>query len=452
MLPARLAAVAVLAVLAGCDLPTDPVPTNPYDPLFDGARIATSPEGVTITGSTPTAVSIAWTDRSSFETGVQVQRALGVGSFSTIATLSPDATSYTDTGLNPTGPDGTADRRYRVIALGDGGRPSVPSDTLTIRFPVDVVGYTVPGLTGQGGFSDDGGTLFATGLSTLFVSNTVTGDALATLTAVRGLLSRLGGARVLITESTTGPDAAVRIYDRQTQQSRRTLFASGPNGCISVAPLTIRASADLQTFVGLCATSSPDRFLLAVWGPDGGQPVRAVVLPGTRALALDLALDGTHAVVSSASTVSANREVTGIDVVSGTVLWTARDVAPADLPLLFSPDSRSVLDASTQAVRIRDAATGTVQAERREITSRPAILSFSPDGQQVAIVYSGTLTTVVSRTSDLSIAIRLDRTRTGAFQLLNGGRAIGFRGSETSNTDSEVVRWDFARSWVAVQP
>ncbi|HEX8299504.1 MAG TPA: fibronectin type III domain-containing protein, partial [Rubricoccaceae bacterium] len=231
MLSARLVAVAALAVFVGCDLPTDPVPTNPYDPLFDGPRIATSPEGVTFTASTPSSVSIAWTDRSSFESGIQVQRALGVGSFATIATLPPDANVYTDTGLNPAGPDGTADRRYRVVALADGGRAGAPSDTLTVRFPVDVVPYAVPSLTGQGVFSDDGGTLFATGISTLFVSNTVTGGALATLTAVRGLLSRLRGDRVLITESTTGPNAAVRVYERQTQQSRQVLTASGPSGC-----------------------------------------------------------------------------------------------------------------------------------------------------------------------------------------------------------------------------
>lgn len=96
--------------------------------------IPNAPSGLRVTGTTSTSVSLAWTDNSSIETGFELQRRSS-GSFSTVATLSANVTSYTDSGLT----SGTA-YEYQVRALGASGN-SAYSGT--------VVG--VPGNTGGTG-------------------------------------------------------------------------------------------------------------------------------------------------------------------------------------------------------------------------------------------------------------------------------------------------------------
>src|SRR5690606_7617687 len=74
-------------------------------------------------------ISLAWTDNSSNETGFRVERSLdGIGSWSTVATKSPDVTVHTDTGLTP-----ETQYFYRIVAFNLSGdaSPSNVDDATT---------------------------------------------------------------------------------------------------------------------------------------------------------------------------------------------------------------------------------------------------------------------------------------------------------------------------------
>ncbi|MCC9070277.1 T9SS type A sorting domain-containing protein [Flavobacterium sp. F-65] len=72
--------------------------STPRDFTLPGALLA--PTNLTATAnSTTLEVELAWTDNSDIETGFSIERALGNGTYSVIATLGADETSYTDTGL-----------------------------------------------------------------------------------------------------------------------------------------------------------------------------------------------------------------------------------------------------------------------------------------------------------------------------------------------------------------
>jgi hypothetical protein len=72
--------------------------STPRDFTLPGALLA--PTNLTATANSATLeVELAWDDNSSIETGFSIERALGNGTYSVIATLAADETSYTDTGL-----------------------------------------------------------------------------------------------------------------------------------------------------------------------------------------------------------------------------------------------------------------------------------------------------------------------------------------------------------------
>jgi hypothetical protein len=101
----------------------------------------TSPASLTVTGTTATSVSLRWTDRSSNETGFYVERRRGTnGSYTRIATLAANVTTYTDAtaAANTT-------YTYRVRAYNSAGTSGATS--VTVRTPV---ASTTPALTSNG--------------------------------------------------------------------------------------------------------------------------------------------------------------------------------------------------------------------------------------------------------------------------------------------------------------
>src|SRR5205085_5539728 len=60
-----------------------------------------APSGTDAKPATSSTVDVAWTDKSSNESGFRVERSTDGGSnFGTVATTGPNATSFTDTGRN----------------------------------------------------------------------------------------------------------------------------------------------------------------------------------------------------------------------------------------------------------------------------------------------------------------------------------------------------------------
>lgn len=99
-------------------------------------------------------IQLSWDDPNLFEAGYSIERA--GGPFQVIATVGPNITAYTDTGLAPRQP-----YRYRIRAFGGGGTssysnvitvtpPLPPQPTLTTVMPNEAFVGTVVGLRGTG--------------------------------------------------------------------------------------------------------------------------------------------------------------------------------------------------------------------------------------------------------------------------------------------------------------
>ena len=118
-----------------------------------------APTGFTAAGISESAISLGWTDNASTETGYRVERIpgpQGQSSFTTIANLGVDATSFTDTGLAS---DSTYD--YRVAAVNDSGDSGFATTSGTTDAP--------PSYTNYGANSDTSvaGTVSGTSANTL---------------------------------------------------------------------------------------------------------------------------------------------------------------------------------------------------------------------------------------------------------------------------------------------
>ena len=60
-----------------------------------------TPTNLTATATSSSAISLTWTDNATGEDGYNVERSVSGGSYAQIATLGPNATAYTDSGLTP---------------------------------------------------------------------------------------------------------------------------------------------------------------------------------------------------------------------------------------------------------------------------------------------------------------------------------------------------------------
>jgi Fibronectin type III domain len=90
----------------------------------------TSPTNLTVTSSTATSVSLQWTDRATNESGYYVERRVNNrGSYSRIATLGANVTTFTDASVSP-----NTTYTYRVRAYNSAGTSSA-SNTVSIRTP-----------------------------------------------------------------------------------------------------------------------------------------------------------------------------------------------------------------------------------------------------------------------------------------------------------------------------
>jgi len=90
-----------------------------------------APTGLAATLVSATQVNLAWTDNANNETSYVVQRADNGGGFATVATLSPDAVSYSDKGVTAGN-----DYVYRVAAANGAGTSSYSNEaTASTKVP-----------------------------------------------------------------------------------------------------------------------------------------------------------------------------------------------------------------------------------------------------------------------------------------------------------------------------
>ncbi|MDP0499896.1 MAG: S8 family serine peptidase [Verrucomicrobiota bacterium JB022] len=87
-------------------------PNTTLTTAYIGAVAPLPASGLSVTSTTATTVSLAWTDHSDNETGFKIQRrGPGEEVFTTVATTNPDVTAYTDEGLAA-----ASSYTYRVVA------------------------------------------------------------------------------------------------------------------------------------------------------------------------------------------------------------------------------------------------------------------------------------------------------------------------------------------------
>ncbi len=94
-------------------LSTNGVGSSSFTSVFSAATYLVAPTNLVATAFSTNQINLTWTDASSNETGYQIERSLTAGSgYVLVATTAPQATSYSDTGIQ----DGTT-YYYRVRAI-----------------------------------------------------------------------------------------------------------------------------------------------------------------------------------------------------------------------------------------------------------------------------------------------------------------------------------------------
>lgn len=139
--------------IGGITIKTDHFPvgnTSVPGLIFDNITVRvlvpeppTGPTGLTATAQSTASVSLSWQDTSNNETGFQVERRVGTGSFTRIATPGANSTTFSDTGLTP---DTTY--TYRVRAFNSAGESAWSNEATATTHPLPTTVPTDPsGLT-----------------------------------------------------------------------------------------------------------------------------------------------------------------------------------------------------------------------------------------------------------------------------------------------------------------
>jgi hypothetical protein len=82
----------------------------------DGTTPPVAPGALTASAASSTRINLAWSDNAINEDGFEIERSTDDSAFSRVATLAANATSYPDTGLNP-----STTHHYRVRAFNTAG-------------------------------------------------------------------------------------------------------------------------------------------------------------------------------------------------------------------------------------------------------------------------------------------------------------------------------------------
>ena len=421
-----LVAALLLVVLGGCDS-QPPEPSNPFDPAFAGERVATAPSDLRLEASTATAITLAWTDNSSFESGVRLERAFATGLgiepvYAPVATLPPDATTYTDTTRS------TEARSYRVVALAPGGTDSLPSDSLFLRFPLHRVQVDPLADFDSWTFAADGARMYGYATSGIVTLDAETGERLGEYPNAGGFAGVLADGRVVVYLREQYGDVVLEVYRGFVREQTIRL---GTHVCFVDEHVPVWLSGDGTRAAAACAFDGS----FGVWNvpaPHLPPTVIQISPSGGSIVVAGLSRDGRFAIAGS------NGETVAVDLQAQTVLWRAPGTGPQAATL--SPDDRRVfVYGPGGSVSVLDAATGMVLASA---PGSPYDGHFAVDGTRVSYGSGGAVQ--VARTDDLAPIFRVVGASARASALLPNGLRFVNR--------TEIVTADFSSRWEVVPP
>lgn len=448
---AALALVALVG-LAACDSEGLPDPYNPVDPAFGGVRTATAPDSLTVAATTPTSVSLVWRDRSSFETGVRVERAeVRPGEdlrFATIAVLPASATAYTDTDLTDTAP-----HQYRVVALAGGETESLPSEPAAIRYPADTLvfdDYRFQSAGARIGPDSDRMYLF-TGEETYPV-DLRTGTLLAPLGVTRNqpFVDFLDGGRIAFDISNTFSTFGLQVFDRMGGSTTAT-YGSSNSSCNALS-YRLRVAAASPRAAAFCG----DR--LYVWDGSAPLPSRSFPVGPVSVFTPGLALspDGTTGYVYDDRYPDGDQTVRAYDLGSRALLWTyaassgllfefATFSEDGDGLALASGGRLRLLDARTGAIRLTDTVDGIVGVMDLRSDRAVGVYATTDAGRERRVLR-------IVRTADASLVRTVRGERVLAARLVPGGLVVFEGAASYPNPSSppQAIRLDFGALWEAV--
>ena len=108
-----------------------------------------APSDLAAEATSPTEVSLSWTDNSDNEDGFKIERKQEGGTFSVIATLPPNTTTYTDTGLTPDTTYTYRVRAYNSFGYSDYSNEAEVTTPSLITIPEAPTNLTVSDITSE---------------------------------------------------------------------------------------------------------------------------------------------------------------------------------------------------------------------------------------------------------------------------------------------------------------
>lgn len=210
-------------VIGGTGPPTYPndgdvaEPYSAYYPLGGGTPPA-APSGLAATAVSQSEIDLSWTDNSSDETGFEIERSLDGSSFSPVATVGADVTTYPDTGLS-------ADTTYfyRVRAV-NGAGASAFSNTASAT-------------------TDPGSTATSVQVQSITVSTVGIGQGF-----------KIGRAEVVVEDDLGGLVSGAVVSGEFTGTFTETVSASDPTDANGLTVIDTTGSAKGSVSVTFCVT------------------------------------------------------------------------------------------------------------------------------------------------------------------------------------------------------
>ena len=375
-------ALAAAGALAACDSAPYPEPSNPFDPAFPDDRRVSAPTALEVASADPTSVTLEWDDPSSFEAGFRVEVAVlegvaaeggGAPPFVALATLPPNTTRYTDTGLV-----GTADRLYRVLAIG-GATGDAPSPTRRVVYPTpDQIRTDALGFVRTSVVTRDGGAFVAVGTgSGLVAMRYGVGGPVAVSVPVPDydVAGTFGAAGVVVARARPFEVATYAVLEGASAVRSGTLEQSYNFFGQYVSPRFLgetAVSSDGRTLVAQGRTTDS----LAVWDLTTGRRLDSGLGPSPDWL-VGLGRGGVLVTADLGASV-----LRGLEVATGAVRWVrALEVAPLDSPVyardgveaaVWDSAADRVLVPSGAGYAVLEGATGAVVA-RFDLEGVPAI-------------------------------------------------------------------------------